>query len=51
MSATVKEVEYYYSLVADEPGQARKLLEFLSEKEVNLLALTAFPVGEARAIE
>jgi hypothetical protein len=45
MSSTVKEVEYYYSLVADKPGEGRKLLEFLSEKEVNLLALTAFPLG------
>lgn len=45
MASVVKEVEYWYALVADEPGAARKLLEFLSEKDVNLLALTAFPVG------
>ncbi len=45
MPSKVTEVEYYYALVADKPGEARKLLEFLSEKEVNLLALTAFPVG------
>ncbi len=49
MAATVKEVEYYYALVADRPGEARKLLEFLSEKMVNLLALTAFPVGEGKS--
>jgi hypothetical protein len=45
MPSTIKEVEYYYSLVADKPGEARKLLEFLSERQVNLLAFTAFPVG------
>ena len=45
MASTVKEVEYFYSLLADKPGEARKLLEFLSEKKVNLLALTAFPIG------
>jgi hypothetical protein len=45
----VSEVEYYYALVADKPGEARKLLEFLSEKEVNLLAFTAFPVGEGQS--
>jgi hypothetical protein len=45
MPSTVKEVEYYYALVADQPGEARKLLEFLGEKEVNLLAFTVFPVG------
>jgi hypothetical protein len=49
VAATVKEVEYYYALVADRPGEARKLLEFLSEKMVNLLALTAFPVGEGQS--
>jgi hypothetical protein len=49
VAATVKEVEYYYALVADRPGEARKLLEFLSEKMVNLLALTAFPVGEGES--
>jgi hypothetical protein len=49
MASTVKEVEYYYATVADRPGEGRKLLEFLSEKMVNLLALTAFPVGEGQS--
>ncbi|MFH1701597.1 MAG: hypothetical protein ABIE07_13545 [Candidatus Zixiibacteriota bacterium] len=49
MSSSVKEIEYYYSLVADKPGEARKLLEFLSERKVNLLALTAFPVGKGQS--
>jgi len=45
MPSNVSEVEYYYAKAADKPGEARKLLEFLSEKNVNLLALTAFPLG------
>ena len=49
MASMVKEVEYYYALLADRPGEGRKLLEFLSEKTVNLLALTAFPVGEGKS--
>ena len=49
MSSKVKEVEYFYALVADKPGEARKLLEFLSEKQVNLLAFTAFPVGDEQS--
>jgi hypothetical protein len=49
VASTVKEVEYYYALVADRPGEARKLLDFLSERMVNLLALTAFPVGEGQS--
>lgn len=49
MPSSVSEVEYYSSLVADKPGEARKLLEFLSEKEVNLLAFSVFPVSDGRS--
>ncbi|MHC4941534.1 MAG: hypothetical protein ACYTG7_00800 [Planctomycetota bacterium] len=49
MASIVLEVEYYYAMVADKPGEARKLLEFLSEKKVNLMALTAFPAGEGQS--
>jgi len=45
MISSVKDVEYFSIVVADKPGEARKLLEFLSEKSVNLLALTAFPLS------
>ena len=45
MISSVKDVEYFSIVVADKPGEARKLLEFLSEKSVNLLALTSFPLG------
>jgi hypothetical protein len=45
MAETVKIVEYYYATVSDRPGEARRLLEHLSEKGVNLIAFTAFPVG------
>ena len=46
MISSVKEIEYFTIIVADKPGEARKFLEFLSVKSVNLLALTAFPWGE-----
>ena len=36
MLSSVKEVEYYYTVVANKPGEARRLLDFLSEKVVNL---------------
>jgi len=49
MSFVIKEVEYYYALVADKPGEARKLLEFLSEKKVNLMAITGFPKGDGQS--
>ena len=46
MISSVKNVEFFSIVVADKPGEARKLLEFLSETSVNLLALTAFPLGD-----
>ena len=49
MLESVRHVEYYYTIVADKPGEARKLLEFLSERTVNLLAIHAFPLGEGQS--
>lgn len=49
MSQKVMEVEYYYCKVADKPGEARKMLEFLSEKQVNLLAFTTFSLSEGKS--
>ena len=49
MLESVKHVDYYYTIVADKPGEARKLLEFLSERMVNLLAIHAFPMGEGQS--
>ncbi|UCD24850.1 MAG: hypothetical protein JSW51_02730 [Gemmatimonadota bacterium] len=49
MISSVADVEYFSIVVADKPGEARKLLEFLSEKSVNLLALTAFPLSEGES--
>ena len=44
MAETVVLVDYFYATVGDKPGEARRLLEHLSEKGVNLLAFTVFPV-------
>jgi hypothetical protein len=46
MGETIKRVEYFYAIVEDKPGEARKLLEFCSAHSVNLINFTAFPVGE-----
>jgi len=45
MDDTVRTIEYLYATVGDKPGEARRLLEHLSERGVNLVAFTAFPVG------
>jgi hypothetical protein len=48
MTYQVRRAEYFYTTVADEPGQALKLLTLLAEKDINLLAFTAVPVGPNR---
>ncbi|MCP4582747.1 MAG: hypothetical protein GY839_14145 [candidate division Zixibacteria bacterium] len=49
MSENIKTIEYYYSVVTDEPGRGRRLLEHLSEKSINLISFTAFPIGSGRS--
>jgi hypothetical protein len=49
MDDTVRAIEYFYATVGDKPGEARRLLEHLSEGGVNLVAFTAFPVGGGHA--
>ncbi len=49
MAEKVSRAEYYYATVEDKPGEARKLLEFLSAHSVNLMAFTAFPLGTGRS--
>ena len=48
MTYQVRRAEYFYTTVADEPGEALKLLTLLAEKGINLLAFTAVPVGPNR---
>jgi len=48
MAYQVRRAEYFYTTVADEPGQALKLLTLLAEKDINLLAFTAVPFGPNR---
>jgi hypothetical protein len=49
MAETVHRVEYFYAEVSDQPGEGRRLFEHLSEHGVNLVAFTAFPIGENKA--
>ncbi len=49
MVETVRRAEYFYAIVEDKPGEARKLLEFCSAHEVNLVNFTAFPTGNGKA--
>ena len=48
MAFTIRKVEYFYTTVRDEPGEAFTLLTQLARLGVNLLAFTAVPVGPMR---
>lgn len=48
MSFRVRPVEYFYLTVEDQPGEAYRVLSGLADSGVNLLALTAVPIGPNR---
>ncbi|UCC73808.1 MAG: hypothetical protein JSV86_04405 [Gemmatimonadota bacterium] len=48
MAFTIRRVDYFYAAVEDRPGEAYKLLSQLAEFGINLLAITAVPVGPER---
>lgn len=45
MANRIRRVDYFYTTVQDQPGEAYKLLSLLAELGVNLLAVTSIPVG------
>ena len=49
MADKVQLVDYFYAKVANKPGEGYNLLEQFSKRGVNLMAFTAFPVGEGKA--
>lgn len=49
MADSIRIVDYHYVIVGDEPGEARRLMEHLSEQGVNLIAFTAFPIENNQA--
>lgn len=45
MPFTIQRVQYFYTTVKDQPGEAYKMLNMLAGIGVNLLAFSAIPVG------
>lgn len=45
MSFTIRRVDYFYTMVKDQPGEAYKLLSLLASMGIKLLAFTAVPFG------
>jgi len=48
MAYRIRRVEYYYTTVEDQPGEAYKLLSRLASLGVSLLGFTAIPIGPLR---
>ena len=48
MAFNIRRVDYFYATIEDEPGEAYGLLTQLAGQGVNLLAMTAVPVGPLR---
>ena len=45
MGFNIRRVSYFHAAIQDQPGEAYKLLSQLAEFGINLLAITAIPVG------
>jgi hypothetical protein len=45
MACSVRRVDYFYTTVRDQPGEAYKLLKALADLGISLLAFTAVPIG------
>jgi len=45
MTYSITKLDYYYTTVRDEPGEAYKILSIFKEVGINLQAFTAIPVG------
>lgn len=48
MATRIRKVEYFYTTVQDRPGEAYRVLSGLADSGVDLLAMTAIPVGPQR---
>lgn len=48
MPHTIRQVEYFHTMVADRPGEALAFLKGLADLGINLLGFTAVPAGETR---
>jgi hypothetical protein len=45
MAFHIRRVDYFYTTVKDQPGEAYKILSLLAGRGINLLAITAVPIG------
>jgi hypothetical protein len=48
MPNTIRKVSYAYVTSASKPGEAARILQALRDANLNLLAFSGFPQGQAR---
>lgn len=48
MTNSIRRIEYFYTTVEDRPGEAYRVLAGLADSGVDLVAMTAVPVGAMR---
>jgi predicted amino acid-binding ACT domain protein len=48
MAYDIRRIEYFFTNVDDQPGEAYQLLSVLADLGVNLLSMTVHPVGPMR---
>ena len=51
MTDSIRKVSYYYTSIADKPGEGARLLETLRSAGVNLLAFHAFPSARKAQVD
>lgn len=51
MADKIRKVNYYYTTVANRPGQGIKVLDALKRARVNLLAYSGFPSGRVAQLD
>jgi hypothetical protein len=48
MASKIRRVDYFYTMVRDQPGEAYKLLRALADLGINQLAFNSVPMGPQR---
>jgi hypothetical protein len=51
MSDTIRKVDYFYTEVANKPGEGARVLSIFQEAGVNLLSFSGFPSGRKGQID
>ncbi len=51
MADTIRRLQYFALQVADKPGEGARLLQALRDENVNLVAITGFPVGKKAQVD